>query len=286
MTKYYNLSKTSNFFINQNNLKIHYREWLTKSSNFIFYIHGYNCNCNRNIMENLLQTNNNICSYDIQGHGYSEGEFALIESPESLINDATQFINLMLKKHNVQKYIIIGSSMGGSITIEILKNIIDNKCLGAILLAPSIGLTTKINKLLEHILSNYLSYYIPNKKFPNFLNYRVNSQQSINCPQLITWTQNDELTYKENIKFQTANTIISLGNINLKNTHKIKNKIIILHDINDQITSFHSSAKFTSLTNSKLIPLNNSKHDLLANCPNLIIKYIQKFFNPLSTYVQ
>lgn len=279
MVKYYNLPKTSNFFINQNNLKIHYREWLTNSKNFIFYIHGYNCNSNRNIMECLLQSNTNICSYDIQGHGYSEGESALVDSPQSLINDGLQFINLMLKKHKVQKYIIIGSSMGGALSIELLKNITDNKCLGAILLAPAISLSSNTNKLLEYILSNYLSYYLPNQNFPSFLNYRVNCNQSINCPQLIEWTENDELTYKNNIKFQTANSIIKLGNLNMENLHKIKQKIIILHDVNDQITSFQASAKFTSLTNSTIIPLHNLKHDLLANCPQIIIQQIKKFFH-------
>jgi alpha-beta hydrolase superfamily lysophospholipase len=279
---YYNLPKTNNFFLNHKNQKIHYREWLTNSSNFIFYIHGYNCNINRNITQEFtkLIPKINFCSYDIAGHGFSEGETALVTSQNDLIQEALQFIQLMLKKHNVQKYIIMGSSMGGSITIETLKNINDNKCIGAILLAPAISLCNNNNQLLEYFLKNYLSHYLPNQKFPEFLNYRVNTNISINCKKLCHWTQNeDELTYKNNIKFQTANTIISLGYSNLQNLHKIKHKITILHDINDPITSFQSSAKFSSLTKSKLIPLNNLKHDLLANCPNLISQICIKIFN-------
>lgn len=277
MNKYFNLPKTKNFFINKNNLKIHYRENLNQNSKkFIFYIHGYNSNCNRNITN--ICPDMNFCSYDIQGHGYSEGEFALIENVKSLIDDANQFIQLMLKKHNVEKYIVIGSSMGGAIAIEIMKNINDAKCSGAILLAPAISLSQNTNHLLEYILNNYLSYYTPKSKFPSFLNYRVNPQNSINCKELIKWTETDEQSYKDNIKFQTANTIISLGKMNMTNTHKIKNKIIILHDTKDTVTSFTASADFASITKSKLIPLYNLKHDLIANCPNIILQQIKKIF--------
>ena len=277
---YYNLPPTKNFFTNHKGLKIHYREWLTNSSNFIFYIHGYNCNINRNITDEFskLIPHINICTYDIQGHGFSQGETALVESKNDLIKDGLQFINLMLKKHKINKYIIMGSSMGGSLAIELTKEINDKKLIGTILLAPAISLCGNNNQLLEHLLQNYISYYLPKQKFPNFLNYRVDTSKSINCPKLIHFTNNDELTYKENIKFQTANTIISLGYSNLQNLHKIKPKITILHDINDQVTSFNASAKFCSLTKSKLIPLINQKHDLLANCPNIIKKIILKYF--------
>ena len=172
----------------------------------------------------------------------------------------------------------MGSSMGASLAIEVTKEINDNKLIGTILLAPAISLCGNNNQPLEYLLQNYISYYLPKQKFPHFLNYRINPSKSINCPKLIEFTNNDELTYKENVKFQTANTIISLGYSNLQNTHKIKSKITILHDINDQITSFNSSAKFCALTKSKLIPLHNQKHDLLANCPNIIKKITLKYF--------
>jgi len=277
---YYNLPPTNNFFTNHKGYKIHYREWLTNSNNFIFYFHGYNCNINRNIQDNFFKLipQINMCAYDIQGHGFSEGETALVESTNDLIKDGLQFIQLMLKKHKINKYIIMGSSMGGSLAIELSKEINDNKLIGTILLAPAISLCGNNNQLLEHLLQNYISYYLPKQKFPNFLNYRVDPSKSINCHKLIQFTNNDKLTYKENIKFQTANTIISLGHSNLQNLHKIKPKITILHDINDQITSFKSSAQFCALTKSKLIPLHNQKHDLLANCPNIIKKITLKYF--------
>lgn len=283
MDKPFILKQTENYFMNSNNFKIHYRHWPNKSNDFIILIPGYNSHFNISHINEIaeLMPNINILTFDHQGQGYSYGEKVLIKNYNHLVDDTLQFITLILKEFTVNKYALCGSSMGGSITIEAIKRMgpkQKEKYCGCVLLAPAIGINQNI-PIAEYLLHNYLSYYFPNYKFPSILNLKVNTYDSIKDEKNIELSLSDPLTHKENIKIATASNIVLLAKQNTLNTHRLHKKIIILHDVNDKVTSFQKSHDFSNQVNAVLIPLFNMKHDVLLNCPYLVCSYIQQLFS-------
>lgn len=272
---FYNCPKTNNHFLNTHGNKIHFKKWECEGDICIFYFHGYNCNINKNIINDFAKELNNIkismYSIDFQGHGYSEGEKGLILNTNHLVKDYIKFIKLINTK---KKIILLGSSMGGAIALETAKYI--KNILGCVLLAPAFELTSNKYKFLEKVL-DFVSYIFPMSAFPNFLKLKINPENSVICKDFCNWCLEDDMSYKENIKFSTLNAIIKMGR---KCRKKFPNcKTIILHDIDDKITDFNASFEF-SCSNPKifLIELKNMKHYLIHNCPNKIIEAIKFHF--------
>jgi hypothetical protein len=86
-----NLTKGSEYVYNSRNEKLHVRSyWPEGQATAIFiYLHGYASHGNRPTMShlssNFIEKNLAIVSLDFAGHGFSEGQRGLVNSPEALL---------------------------------------------------------------------------------------------------------------------------------------------------------------------------------------------------------
>jgi acylglycerol lipase len=295
---YQNLEKTENFLINKNNLAMHYRYYLSGSGIYpptIVVFHGYGSNINRPNMEKMAMYFNemgfNVFGLDFIGHGYSEGERALINSADDLIDDAYQFVNYIIEKYHLGDFYLLGSSMGGTIAAELMKKLtlekVYNKMLkGCILLSPLINLKKRYPGL-EYIVENYMSYYLPSKCFPDWMSFKIKLEDVYNDPDYAEYISKDYypanpdgLTWSKNIKFKSAKTILELINrVNIY-AENINVSTLIIHDKDDKITDSKASQEYAE-KNERIIfvETEGGKHDLVANNFETTMNIIKSFIN-------
>ena len=97
---HYNLPKTGNVFVNSQNYALHWRYVFpsedVKPSLLLFWIHGYTGHVNgpvvKDFTERLSKRGCVVVLIDLQGHGYSEGERALMYSHTHMVSDTEDFI--------------------------------------------------------------------------------------------------------------------------------------------------------------------------------------------------
>jgi acylglycerol lipase len=295
---YKNLPQTDNFIINKHGYRLHYRYYLSGmgvNPHTIFVFHGYGSNINRANMEKIANWFNNegynVFGLDFQGHGYSEGEKALINSADDLIDDAYQFVSQMIKEHHIYNYHLLGSSMGGTIVIELAKKMILEKIYnknlkGCILLSPLIDLKKRYPGL-EYIVQNYVSHYLPSNYFPDWLSFKIKLEDVYNDMDYAEYIYNDYypenpegLTWSRNIKFKSAKTILELINRVPIYANNINIPILILHDCDDKITDPQASAEFAEKNERIMyVETKGGKHDILANIFETSAAIIKSFIS-------
>jgi acylglycerol lipase len=107
----------------------------------------------------LQQQNMRVLSYDMQGHGRSEGLSGYLPSAEAVLEEAvavTQYVQNKYARNNHSKFFLVGSSMGGAIALGVSQQISVTD--GVILLAPMLQLSVSS---LEQLLLQGLAAVLP-----------------------------------------------------------------------------------------------------------------------------
>ena len=155
----------------------------------VVWIHGYSGHVNRpetvRMARIMNEANIGVLCYDIEGHGYSDGERALLLKFEDLIQDAILFVHLLLVEdievgRNLHRltfddgvslsqldamrqcpFLIMGQSLGGAIASLSSKHFMEprvERYLGTILLAPYLGSDDLPGKLVLESLRYTVSF--------------------------------------------------------------------------------------------------------------------------------
>jgi alpha-beta hydrolase superfamily lysophospholipase len=105
------------FFSNRSNLSLSYNLKENGSPYWLIVTHGLGEHSRRHdYFYKLLGQHFNICSWDLRGHGKSEGKRAFCENFDDLIDDLDDFINHLRLNYKMEKYLLFGHSMGGLVT--------------------------------------------------------------------------------------------------------------------------------------------------------------------------
>ena len=110
-----------NFFLTNNNQKIHYKFINNKSQTTIIFLHGLMSNIQSKKAKYLKNFSNknkvNLLLFEYSGHGRSSGQF-IDFSIKNWVENSRLIIKRLIKKN---KIILIGSSMGAWIGILLIK---------------------------------------------------------------------------------------------------------------------------------------------------------------------
>jgi pimeloyl-ACP methyl ester carboxylesterase len=110
-----------NFFLTNNNQKIHYKFINNKSQTTIIFLHGLMSNIQSKKAKYLKNFSNknkvNLLLFEYSGHGRSSGQF-IDFSIKNWVEDSRLIIKTLIKKN---KIILIGSSIGTWIGILLIK---------------------------------------------------------------------------------------------------------------------------------------------------------------------
>ena len=156
-----------------------------------------------------------VLAPDMRGHGKSPGLQGYLPSADVVVEDACKVANYAIAKYTPKKLLLSGSSMGGTIALEVAQKLAENeksdsnhKVAGIILLAPMLKLSvSSIEQSLLAGLSTMLSTWrlIPSSSTNAEKQYR-DSKKREEC-------ENDAYTSKGSaIRVGTAHTCVSLAN--------------------------------------------------------------------------
>ena len=130
-----NLSKSDEFVINNRGQKIQVRSFFPNDKDpllLVIYIHGYSTHINTPMIpligEEFRKSNMAFVTFDLHGHGYSDGERVYVEKYDDLIDDCISVITSLYSSSSPMQsqesirhrnckcpFVLYGISLGGNI---------------------------------------------------------------------------------------------------------------------------------------------------------------------------
>ena len=309
---------TKNFFLNSRGEKLHYKYYMPAGEppkKLAVFIHGYVAHSNRpntRLYGGKLSDNGiAFFTFDLHGHGYSEGLRGYIRNYCNLLDDVVCFLRLIFQgeKHIFSpdvNFRLTGQSMGGAIataigllihgcneigsysdsdSIRFLQSL-SKRHLGCILLCPALKVDLP-PYIVQLILKWLVVPIFPSSEIPAFLSSNVNQNDLIwKNPRWIEFITSDGfpvnpqgLSWSGNVRFATGQSIIDfIRDVRLK-LEKNNFPFIVVHDPADEVVRFEGT-EFLMLCNAnsslqhELITLKGGLHDLYTN----EIDYVSNLF--------
>lgn len=191
----------------------------------IIIVHGIAEHSGRykHVVEYFNKENFNVFTYDLRGHGKSEGKRGYLKSFHQHIDDLAQIV-LYVKKHHDGKRFLLGHSMGGGIVhmYQVKYDHVDG-----IISSAAASNTPKSSKVLKYTGFWYLrKVKISTKMFADHLSYDP-------------WVKEDNLKDPLNLKHMYVSLIgemfVKGAKYIQKNLNKFTLPILYIHGTDDTI---------------------------------------------------
>lgn len=243
-----------------NNRKLYAKMWIPdeKPTAVITLVHGFGEHCSR--YEPYFATFKEpiaFLSFDLYGHGNSDGKRGTIISYDSLLNDVDLLINLT-KEHfpNLPHY-LYGHSMGGNIVLNFLLRRRPD-ITGAIVTSPWLKLTDEPSVILKKLVSA-LRWVLPNVTIKSGLDTNAISSQTDEVKKY----REDPLNHGR-ISFRLFHEIVFWGNWAMENTSELVVPTLLMHGTADKITSPQASMRVFNSNPEKInfVPWEGKFHEL------------------------
>ncbi len=204
----------------------------------IILIHGFGEHSSRynDYVSLFVNENISVFSFDLYGHGKSEGKKGCIQSYEQMLEDIEVAV---LKADELFPYTpkyIYGHSMGGNISLNYLINKTNNIA-GAIITSPWLKLYNEPNAITKKVVS-ILKNIVPNVTVDSGLNPAYISTIATEVENYKT----DSLNHSR-ISFRLFDSIVKNGMNAYKNAKEINIPTLMFHGSGDMITLHEASRK-------------------------------------------
>ena len=226
------------------------REWqITSPDAAILIIHGLGEHSGRydHVAKYFNQNNFVVYSFDLRGHGLSEGRRGHIPSYNRILEDVEEMLMYARSDHNDIPLFLFGHSMGGNIVANyiIQKNV--NELTGAIISAPWLQ-TVEVIPASKIKLARIVNRIWPSLSQPNGLNVdHLTHNPDVNEAYL-----KDELVH-DKISVRTFLSFYDAGLYALTRASKVKTSAFVYHGAKDMITSASASEKFAEAGSEKIV---------------------------------
>lgn len=182
-------------FIQSNGLKLHtISKFYSEENPTILWVHGFAEHCMRyaEIIEFFSNNGFNSVSFDLRGHGKSEGNRAYIQNFNEYLNDLNAVRNYYEQKYPKTKWFLVGHSMGGLIVIRYHQTMYEkNHWELKVVSSPFLGVSAPVptwKKTLSKLIVNiYPQISIPSGLNPEHLSHD---------PKIVENYKNDKLVLK------------------------------------------------------------------------------------------
>ncbi|MGC8571118.1 MAG: lysophospholipase [Caldivirga sp.] len=174
-------------------VSVYYRCWLAdKQLGTIIGVHGFAEHSGRYSTFGTFMANNgfSFCMHDLRGHGLTTDpkDLGYVDSFNSFISDLGDFVELMLKKTNVDSAFLLGHSMGGLIVLHYL---------GRVGRGIHAAITSGAATIVNVNYGTWLLLTIMNSLVPRIrLNLPINPEYLTHDKRIVEEYVNDPLVYK------------------------------------------------------------------------------------------
>ena len=225
-------------FTGHRNLELFYQYWLpTKAPKaIVILVHGLRAHsgCYPKLNSYLLSQGYAIYSFDLRGHGKSEGVKGHVDNFSDYVYDLQAFINRVRSEREGYDIFIIGISMGGTITLDYaLEN--QNQLVGLIVAGAFLKPDTNVSPLLIRTCK-FLSLTLPKMRIGNF-NMSVMSRDKL----VVDRYTNDPLYYKGKITTRLGAELLKALKKLQPQTSSIKLPVLIMHGTVDRLANLEGS---------------------------------------------
>lgn len=231
----------------------------------VLLIHGYTDHSGRyeKTAREFNARNISVFSFDLRGHGKSEGEKTTISSFEEYLED----VEAVAKEIN-GSFNILGHSMGGLITVKYaLKN--PSKIDGLFLSAPSLIQNASASKFkIKMVL--FLSNLLAKKRSKIKINPEFLSTEQV----VINEYMNDSYVNNLGANWKFLGELMRTMNSIPGSVSKLEVPVMIFHDKEDKLANVRGSQLLIDKCNSKeksLTLVNNRGHELLQGEDSQVI---------------
>lgn len=202
----------------------------------VVIVHGYAEHSGRyaDFAVQLAQRDFAVYTFDLRGHGYSEGERGYVNSLNESAADLEIFIQLVREQEVSQSLFLLGHSMGGTIaTLFALQSEQSHTLQGLILSGPF--LKARLAALLIHPLS-ILSRFAP--LLPTI---RLDSSTISRDATVVQRYQLDPLVYHNRLPSQTALALLQATEQIQTQQQHLCLPLLILHGTADRLATITGS---------------------------------------------
>ena len=254
-----------------------------------------------------------VIGLDMQGHGHSEGERALVMHHDHLVEDICQLVHHIYEDeltsedcrmnlgdelrldfiNSLRKlpFFLMGSSMGGAVsTLASMRLCTMPKYAGCTLLAPFLGNAKLPHWLLVEFFEYTFATWTPNWHMPSFLtNVSDNSLTWVNENDIIlaemdAWGNEGGLGFGLGMKWGTANMFLTMGPHIQEMLREVNFPFLIIHDPDDEICLIDGSRNMIDKTSTpnadkKLVEVEGFLHGMIYNYPEKVCDHVIEWIN-------
>jgi acylglycerol lipase len=214
----------------------------------ICLVHGFGEHYHRykSLIAFLVSKNFAVFSYDQRGHGRSEGKSGHFKSFTLLLEDVENILIKARSEFPDLPLFLYGHSWGGNIVANYILKRKSKEISGVILSAPWF----RIN-IQPHPLKLFLAKIIY-KIYPSFLNNnQILPGMLSKDPEVVQDFISDPLVHPY-ISVGAFFQIVKAGKWALENANQNHLSILIIHGMDDKVTSYQASQEFAKISGNKV----------------------------------
>ncbi|MCP4668847.1 MAG: alpha/beta hydrolase [Deltaproteobacteria bacterium] len=235
-----------------------------KPKALVVIVHGYAEHSTRytHVAEHLVDHGYAVETFDLRGHGQSEGKRAFVGSFDAYLEDLEQFLKRVRQRIKTENVFILGHSMGGAIvTLYAITRKPD--ITGLILSGPALKISDDISPLLVR-LSSVIGIVLP--KLPTI---KLDSSGISRDPEVVKHYDNDPLVYRGGIPARTGAEITGATKMIQAQMEAMTLPLLILHGGDDRLADPQGSKSLyeRAQSNDKTLKLYEGLYHEVMNEP-------------------
>lgn len=267
-------------FKGHDQIELFYQTWTPdKVRGLMVITHGMaeHSDCYHPLANRLADDGWKVFSWDMRGHGRSEGKRGFARSLTDHIDDLDRFMKLVNKQRKDLPVVLFGHSMGGLVTLRFLQSKrFDYSAL--VLSSPALGLTIKVPKIKEQ-LARLTVNWLPTLTLHNEIKYEDLSREE----DMQQHYRKDALRH-DKVSPGVFLSMLENFNLALSEAERIDGPVLMQLSGEDRLVSTETSQEFFErLPNKKkkLIVYHESLHEVF-NCVEreTAVADLKKFISP------
>ncbi len=180
------------------------------------------------VIDRLIQHGYAVDTFDLRGHGKSNGVPILVSSFDDYLSDLDLFIDRVRARLPGKPLILLGHSMGGAIT-ALYAICHQPQVRGIILSAPSVKISSDVSPLLQKA-SSALARFLPRLK-----TMKIKHRHISRDPAVVEAYDRDPLVYRKGILLKTGSELINATKRIRSRAQEFSLPVLILQGTGDKL---------------------------------------------------
>lgn len=205
-------------------------------------------------------------SFDLRGHGKSEGLMAYVDRFELYLKDLAALLDRVKIQAAKRPVFLYGHSMGGAIVVWYVITRQPAFLNGVLLTGPALKVSKEISPLLQQV-SSVVGEWLPRLK-----TIKLDSGAVSRDPAVVEAYRNDPLVYTEGTYARTGAELIAVSRRIQANMEKFHLPVLIMHGSADRLTDPEGSRELARRADSadKTLHIYDGLYHELINEPEKV----------------